>query len=94
MFALTACGRIAPDGGNDGATDVRVEGGGDASFDTGLEAGPCGSLNGYQACCDGQLCNGKCGADGGCECYGIKGGCKAPLLCCNSPGCTAALFCP
>jgi hypothetical protein len=95
--------------GTDGATDESRDSGGfplvdfgvpptlvDGGRECGLEAGP--PLTSF-SCCNNLPCNGDCvlRSDGvpECQCFGIVGGCSAPLVCCylHGGGCTSVPLC-
>lgn len=96
LSTLFGCGMVAraEDAGLIASDSAALDATPDGAETTVEDAGPCGLLNPYQHCCGSALCNGSCTPDGGCECYGIMGGCKAPLLCCDFPGCSAKEVCP
>lgn len=99
ILALSACGGsvAVSDGHAPDAAAPDVHEASDGAADAGSacpSSYPPDSSASVISCCNGQLCRGKCTADGGCSCFGIAGGCWKGTVCCQlSFACTGVKTC-
>lgn len=105
MLGVSACGgSVATAGGHapdatmaadvqEASTDAPADGAADAGDPCSSPYPPDSSAT-LVSCCNGQLCRGECTPDGGCDCFGIAGGCWEGTACCKLHfACTGAKSC-